>query len=225
MKQIARAPVYAIGPLVRKGEAGDKSEFIRWLDGKPKESVVYVSFGSGGTISAQQTIELAWGLELSNQRFIWVVRPPIEDDTSASFLDRFLDRTRETGFVVPMWAPQEEILSHHSIGGFVCHCGWNSSLESIVNGVPIIAWPLYAEQRMNATMLAKSLVIAVQPRVMPDDYVVRRDEIAKMVRRVMVEGVAIKTRVNELKASGNKALKEGGSSYSALSQVIKKLVT
>lgn len=242
MKEIAKAPVYPIGPVVRTGEPkGLKPELIKWLDRQPNESVVYVSFGSGGTISAQQTIELAMGLELSKQRFIWVIRPPIENDNAGSLFksmhgegglskylpDGFVDRTHEVGFIVPMWAPQDEILPHRSIGAFVCHCGWNSTLESIVNGVPIIAWPLYAEQKMNATMLVNNLGIAVRSHVKPSMELVERGEIAKMVRRVMVdkEGIGIRTRVNELKASANKALSEGGSSYNALSEVVKKIVS
>ncbi|XP_021853201.2 anthocyanidin 3-O-glucosyltransferase 5 [Spinacia oleracea] len=242
MKRIVKPPVYPIGPLVRTGEpTGAKPEIFRWLDCQASGSVVYVSFGSGGTISTQQTIELAWGLELSIQRFIWVVRPPIENDSAAFLLtpmendadgliskylpDGFLGRTRDMGFVVPMWAPQEEILAHGSIGAFFSHCGWNSSLESIVNGVPIIAWPLYAEQNMNATMLVKHLGVAVRPEVNPSKELVRRDEIAKMVRRVMVdeEGIGIRKRVNDLKERAKKALSEGGTSYNALSEVVKKI--
>lgn len=221
---------------------GVKSKLIKWLDDQPNESVVYVSFGSGGTLTTQQTIELALGLELGKQRFIWVVRPPIDNNNAACLFesvgssgthelnnylpDGFLDRTRDLGFIVPMWAPQSEILSHASIGVFVSHCGWNSSLESITNGVPIIAWPLYAEQDMNATMLVKNLGIAVRWDVNPQKELVKRDEIANMVRRVMVdkEGIGIKTRVSGLKASANIALREGGSSYNALSQVVKKIV-
>ncbi|CAO2830255.1 unnamed protein product [Amaranthus hypochondriacus] len=248
LKSVVKAPVYAIGPVIRRPcnnlmeTEGVKSKLIKWLDDQPNESVVYVSFGSGGTLTTQQTIELALGLELSKQRFIWVVRPPIDNNNAACLFesvgssgthelnnylpDGFLDRTRDLGFIVPMWAPQSEILSHASIGVFVSHCGWNSSLESITNGVPIIAWPLYAEQDMNATMLVKNLGIAVRWDVNPQKELVKRDEIANMVRRVMVdkEGIGIKTRVSGLKASANIALREGGSSYNALSQVVKKIV-
>ncbi|XP_021717927.1 anthocyanidin 3-O-glucosyltransferase 5-like [Chenopodium quinoa] len=242
MKHISRTPVHPIGPLVRAGEpTGSKPELMKWLDRQPNKSVVYVSFGSGGTLSAQQTIELALGLELSEQRFIWVVRPPIENDSCASLFkskhsdedelfeylpDGFLNRTRNVGFVVPMWAPQEEILTHGSVGAFVSHCGWNSSQESIVNGVPIITWPLYAEQHLNAVLLTKEFGIAVGPQEDPSKELVKRDEIAKMVRRVMVneEGIGIRTRVNEFKASAKEALSEGGTSYISLSKVVEKFV-
>ncbi|XP_021718500.1 anthocyanidin 3-O-glucosyltransferase 5-like [Chenopodium quinoa] len=242
MKHISRTPVHSIGPLVRAGEpTGSKPELMNWLDRQPKESVVYVSFGSGGTLSAQQTVELAWGLDLSEQRFIWVVRPPTENDSCGSLFksehsgedtlfkylpDGFLDRTRDVGFVVPMWAPQEEILTHGSIGAFLSHCGWNSSQESIVNGVPIITWPLYAEQHLNAVLLTREIGIAVGPQVDPSKELVKRYEIAKMVRRVMVdeEGIGIRTRVHEFKASAKEALSEGGTSYIALSKIVEKFV-
>ncbi|KAJ8431589.1 hypothetical protein Cgig2_025631 [Carnegiea gigantea] len=240
MKPMAKVPVYSVGPVVRMagtvGSTKTKTELTEWLDGQEDNSVVYVSFGSGGTISTEQTMEIAWGLELSKQKFVWVVRPPMENDTAASLFNRvhehgtnefakylpdgFLERTHKVGIVVPMWAPQEEILSHRSIGGFVTHCGWNSTLESIVNGVPMIAWPLYAEQNMNATMLALELNVAIRPETKPTKRLVKREEIAKMLRRLMVdeEGAGIRTRAKELKESANKALNEGGSSFIALSK-------
>ncbi|KAK8304807.1 hypothetical protein V6Z11_D03G016800 [Gossypium hirsutum] len=230
-----KAPVYPIGPLVRPVELSLRGEVLRWLDMQPKESVLYVSFGSGGTLSAKQTIELAWGLENSQQRFIWVVRPPVENDSAATvfksngvnndFLDYlpegFLNRTCKNGLVVPKWAPQTEILSHPSIGGFLSHCGWNSSLESIVNGVPMIVWPLYAEQKMNATVLAEHIGVATRSKLLAPKGVVGRDAIAAMIQKIMVdkEGEAIRAKVKMLKSCAVKAVSNGGSSYNALAIV------
>ena len=121
----------------------EREQVLDWLDMQPTESVLYVSLGSGGTISAQQTIELAWGLELSQHRFIWVIRPPADNDASGAFFNitedgsngierflpsKFLERTHKVGLVVPNWAPQAQILAHPSVGGFLTHCGWNSTL-------------------------------------------------------------------------------------------------
>ncbi|KAF2283571.1 hypothetical protein GH714_012030 [Hevea brasiliensis] len=199
----------------------------------------YVSFGSGGTLSAEQMMELAWGLELSQQRFIWVVRPPTtktgdgafftqgdgEDDMSGYFPDGFLSRIQKLGQVVPQWSPQVQIMSRPSVGAFLSHCGWNSILESITEGVPIIAWPLYAEQRLNATLLTEELGIAVRPKNIPAKEVVKRGEIERMIRRIMVdeEGREIRTRVRELKESAEKAVSEGGSSYNYMSVLGKEL--
>ncbi|KAH8503517.1 hypothetical protein H0E87_014701 [Populus deltoides] len=82
--RVAQVPIYPVGPLVRAITPGPKSEMLEWLDMQPIESVIYVSFGSGGALSARQTTELACGLESSGQRFIWVVRPPIEGDSAAT---------------------------------------------------------------------------------------------------------------------------------------------
>jgi len=235
-----KGEVYAVGPLVRsvekKPEGGKKDAVLQWLDGQPDESVIYVSFGSGGTMSEKQMREVALGLELSQQRFVWVVRPPCEGDKSGAFFDvasgvdsamtylpeGFVKRTEGVGLVVPMWAPQAEILEHPATGGFVTHCGWNSVLESVKNGVPMVAWPLYAEQKMNAFMLSEELGVAV--RVAEEEGgVVGRNEVAEVVRRVMVdeEGVGMRKKVKEVKVSGEKALCMFGSSHDSLSEMRK----
>ncbi|KAM7520231.1 hypothetical protein LguiB_019193 [Lonicera macranthoides] len=238
---VVKVPVYPIGPLTKPAEPADsKTELIEWLDEQPSESVIYVSFGSGGTLSAQQVTELAWGLELSRQRFIWVVHAPVEgaadgtyftsgngsDGTPEYLPSEFLTRTRNVGWVVTTWAPQVEILNHQSVGGFLTHCGWNSTLESIKGGVPMIAWPLYAEQRVNATMLAEELGVALRPAVLPTKKVVEREEVEKLVRGLMEckEGKEARERVKELIYSGEKALSKDGSSYKALCEVIENWV-
>ncbi|KAK8606781.1 hypothetical protein V6N13_052538 [Hibiscus sabdariffa] len=235
---LLKVPIYPIGPLVRQdGNLVLDKQVKQWLDKQSIESVLYVSFGSGGTLSAKQMTELAWGLEQSQQKFIWVVRPPSNNalgtyftisegnvDGTPDYLPQgFFTRTKDIGMVIPMWAPQEQILSHPSVGGFLSHCGWNSTLESIMNGVPMIAWPLYAEQKMNAAMLTEDFEIAVRPTVSMTEEIVGRDEIEKMVRTIMVdkEGQAMKMRVKELKNSAEKALNKGGSSFNSLSQVAK----
>ena len=121
------------------------------------------------------------------------------------------------------WVSQVHILSHPSIGAFISHCGWNSTLESILNGVPIIAFPLFAEQKMNATILIEEFGMAVRLEVLSSKKVVGREEIQKKVRKIMVdkERHGIKDKVNELKYSAEKALCKGGSSYEALSELAK----
>ncbi|KAE8701238.1 UDP-glycosyltransferase 72E1 [Hibiscus syriacus] len=182
---ISKVPVYPVGPLVPPTRPinSNKTELFDWLEKQPSESVLYISFGSGGLLSNEQMRELALGLELSQQKFIWVVRPPAESNDGSFFTtgnssnddegvesylpEGFLDRTKGVGFIISDWGPQVEILRHESVGGFLSHCGWNSILESIINGVPLIAWPLYAEQRMNATLLAEEVRIAVRPKTLP----------------------------------------------------------
>ncbi|KAK7309272.1 hypothetical protein RJT34_05850 [Clitoria ternatea] len=240
--RFTKGSVYPVGPIVRTVELKpdqdhvDRHAVLNWLDRQPGESVIYVSFGSGGTMSEGQMRELAFGLELSQQRFVWVVRAPKEGDACGSFFDvtnnggeetvgylpeGFLRRTEGVGVVVPAWAPQIEILGHPATGGFVTHCGWNSVLESVMNGVPMVAWPLYAEQKMNGFMLSAEVGVAV--RVEEEGGVVCRERVAAAVRRVMVdeEGLAMRNKAKELKVSGENALSKFGSSYKSLCEIRK----
>nr|POE91668.1 hydroquinone glucosyltransferase [Quercus suber] len=137
-----KPPVYPVGPLVQSclDRGVNESECLRWLDKQSNGSMLYVSFGSGGTLSHEQLNELALGLEMSGQRFLWVVSSPHEIATNASFFSvqsikdpfdflpkGFLERTKDVGLVVPSWAPQIHVLSHGSTRGFLSHCGWNES--------------------------------------------------------------------------------------------------
>ncbi|KAF3677651.1 Anthocyanidin 3-O-glucosyltransferase 5 [Capsicum annuum] len=248
IKAIVNSPVYPIGPLTRHDQQvidestnDDRNFVLNSLDQQTPYSVLYISFGSGGTLSSKQLTELAFGLELSRQKFIWVVWPPSEvgsdnsffttgkgsDDTPEYLPEGFLTRTKDFGLVIHMWTNQVGVLSHPSVGGFLSHCGWNSSIESITNGVPMIAWPLYAEQRLNATMLTEELGVAVRPEVLPTKKVVEREEIEQLVRSVMLnkEGKELLLRENlkKLKMSAEKALSAGGSSHASMCEVLKDI--
>ncbi|KAI7733665.1 hypothetical protein M8C21_028608 [Ambrosia artemisiifolia] len=215
--------VYPVGPLVQTGSSSD-------VDGS--ECL------SGGTLSSNQLNELALGLELSEQRFIWVVRSP-NDKPNATYFNShghedplgflpegFLERTKDTGFVIPSWAPQAQILSHSSTGGFLTHCGWNSILETIVHGVPVIAWPLYAEQKMNAVSLTEGIKIALRPKA-DENGIVGRVEIARVVKGLLEgeEGKPIRSRIRELKDAAANVLSKDGCSVKALDQLASKLKT
>ncbi|XP_043717067.1 hydroquinone glucosyltransferase-like [Telopea speciosissima] len=228
-------PIYPIGPLTQDGSRDDGSDIsgcLRWLNDQPIGSVLFVSFGSGGALSREQLNELASGLELSEQRFLWVVKNPNTTYLSAqstgedplTFLPKgFLERTKGRGLVVPSWAPQIQVLNHVSTGGFVTHCGWNSTLESVVHGVPLIAWPLYAEQKMNAVMLVEDLKVALRPKV-EKNGLVGRVEIARVVKCLFEggEGMSLRKRMRMLKDAASKVLSEEGSSRESLSEVAHK---
>ncbi|MQK21723.1 hypothetical protein EI013_25480, partial [Escherichia coli] len=154
--------------------------------------------------------------------FLWVVRTPSSVASAAylgdgiedplQFLPHgFLERTKERGLVVASWAPQVQVLAHSSTGGFLCHCGWNSVLESVVQGVPILAWPLFAEQSLNAAMLTGSLKVALRPKANKGGLV-EREEIAKVVRGLMEgeEAIEIRKRMEHLKIAAANAIKEDG---------------
>lgn len=231
-----KPPVYPVGPLVNmdSGTSGvDGSGCLKWLDDQPHGSVLYVSFGSGGTLSLDQINELAIGLEMSEQRFLWVVKTPNDKVANATFFSvhsqndpfdflpkGFLDRTKGRGLVVPSWAPQAQVLSRGSTGGFLTHCGWNSTLESVVNGIPLIAWPLYAEQKMNAVMLTENIKVALRP-TSSENGLIERKEIANVVRSLMEgeQGKKVRSRMKDLKDAAAKVLTEDGSSAKALSDL------
>jgi hydroquinone glucosyltransferase len=208
------------------------------LDKQQPCSVLYVSFGSGGTLSLEQIVELALGLESSNHKFLWVARAPSSSSSSAAYFSNsaqndvdlsqflppgFMERTKEQGMVIPSWAPQIQILSHRSIGGFLSHCGWNSILESVMHGVPLITWPLFAEQRMNAVLLSEGLKVGMRPRV-NENGIVERVEVAELIKCLMEgkEGGKLHNRMNKLKENAINALKECGSSTKTLSQLAVK---
>ncbi|XP_028803872.1 anthocyanidin 3-O-glucosyltransferase 5-like [Neltuma alba] len=241
-KKILTAPVYPIGPVIKESEPVTETgaECLTWLDEQPEHSVLFIALGSGGTLSAEQLTELAWGLELSGQRFIWVVRAPNDASATATFFnvggdkndprtylaERFIERTRGRGLVVPSWAPQLSVLRHRSTAAFLSHCGWNSVLESLSHGVPIIAWPLYAEQRMNATTMAEEVGVAV--KIVAEETagkrVVGREEVERAVRMTVEgeKGKEMRRKARELKQSAAKALRNDGSSngYESLARVV-----
>ncbi|KAE8676875.1 UDP-glycosyltransferase 72B1 [Hibiscus syriacus] len=137
----------------------------------------------------------------------------------------FIERTKDRGLLVPSWAPQAQVLSHGSTGGFLTHCRWNSTLESVVNGVSLIVWPLYAEQKMKALMLTEDAKVALRPKP-NENGLICRDDIAKVVKGLMEgeEGKSVRTRMKELKEAAAKVLGENGSSTKALSHVANKFI-
>ncbi|CAL4962593.1 unnamed protein product [Urochloa decumbens] len=234
-------PAYAVGPIVRScSDEAAKHVCMAWLDGQPDGSVLYVCFGSGGALSTRQTAELAAGLEASGQRFLWVVRLPSDKDSSAGYFGTkghgdddplsylpagFIERTKGTGLALARSAPQVEVLGHRAVGGFLSHCGWNSTLEAVAAGVPVMAWPLFAEQRMNAVMLSSSPEgggVGVALRVRDGVVLVPREEVAAVARELMVgeEGAAARRKVQELRAAAEKAAAPDGPARRALAAVV-----
>nr|UHH90530.1 UDP-glycosyltransferase [Nicotiana benthamiana] len=163
---------WAIGPLSlcnrnvedkaerRKQSSIDKHDCMKWLDSKKSSSVIYVCFGSIANFTASQLHELTMGIEASGQEFIWVVRTD-QQDNKDWFPKGFEERTKEKGLIINGWAPQKQILDHKSVGAFVTHCGWNSTLEGISAGVPMVTWPLFAEQFFNEKLVTDVLKTGV----------------------------------------------------------------
>ncbi|CAL4947564.1 unnamed protein product [Urochloa decumbens] len=226
-------PVYSIGPLTGKIQGGtdkERHECLAWLDAQPERSVVFLCWGSKGALPKEQLVEIAVGLEHSGQRFLWVVRTPAgsdddrkrywekraETDLDALLPEGFLERTKGRGLVVKSWAPQVEVLGHPATGGFVTHCGWNSTLEAVAAGVPMLCWPLAAEQKMNKVFVTDGMRIGVEM----DGYkagFVKAEEMEAKVRLVLEceVGRELRKRAVELKKQAEAAMEDGGSSREA----------
>ncbi|KAK9152224.1 hypothetical protein Syun_010533 [Stephania yunnanensis] len=228
--------IYPIGPVLDlagrvnsgKSKTQHNENIMKWLDKQPNRSVVFLCFGSRGTFDVDQVKEIANGLERSGHRFLWSVRPK-DGSTRLDELvpEGFLERTVERGMVCG-WVPQVGVLGHGSVGCFVSHCGWNSILESFWFGVPILTWPMYAEQHLNAFLLVKELGLSVElkgyDRVSEDDLV-KADEVERGVRRFMGgECEEVRKKVDEMKEKSRRALMKGGSSVVSMKRLIEDLV-
>ena len=179
-------------------------------------------------LSGEQLKEIAAGLDKSGQRFLWVVRTPASDpkrrfeprpepDLGALLPEGFLERTRDRGLVLKSWAPQVDVLHNPAIGAFVTHCGWNSALEAITAGVPMLCWPLAgAEQRMNKVFITEDMGVGVEMESYMTGFI-EADEIAGKVRLALEagEGTRIRERALQLKKETEEALEDGGSSQAA----------
>ncbi|KDP38845.1 hypothetical protein JCGZ_05002 [Jatropha curcas] len=232
-------PMYPVGPILNVGSDGSskQQEIMEWLDDQPPSSVVFLCFGSWGSFDEDQAKEIAYALEHSGHRFLWSLRrpPPTGKMESPSEYENpqevlpegFLDRTAKIGKIVG-WAPQAAILAHQAIGGFVSHCGWNSTLESIWYGVPIAAWPMYAEQQFNAFEMVIELGLAVEIKM---DYrkeskiIINSDEIERGIRCLMEQDSEKRKKEKEMSERSRMALMEGGSSYIWLDCLMKDVMS
>ncbi|KAL2543116.1 UDP-glycosyltransferase 71B7 [Abeliophyllum distichum] len=232
--------IFPVGPIINlKQNLGDHGDIMRWLDNQPTSSVVFLCFGSSGSFNREQVKEIAVALEHIGYRFLWSLRrrpmegsleSPCDYENLEEVLPQgFLERTSGVGKVIG-WAPQLAILSHLAIGGFVSHCGWNSTLESLWFGVPMAAWPMYAEQQINAFEMVVELGMAVEIKMdyrneinMDSQVIVTCEEIERGIRQLM-NGNEIRKKVKEMKEKSHTALIEGGSSYDFLGRLIDVIV-
>ncbi|CAN0905173.1 UDP-glucose flavonoid 3-O-glucosyltransferase 6 [Linum grandiflorum] len=224
-------PIYTVGPILELKRKGDEmTMMMEWLDKQPPSSVVYLCFGSWGRFDDDRQVqEIAFGLELSGQRFLWSLRTK-SNDSDGVLPDGFLERTKARGKVVG-WTPQERVLAHESVGGFVTHCGWNSILESVWFGVPVGALPMDgADQKLNAFLLVKEIGVGEEIRMGGSGEIVSREEIDSGIRRLMISdddgGVKKKKKMDKLKVLSDEckmAVIEGGPSYQSLGRFIENV--
>ncbi|KAH0649172.1 hypothetical protein KY290_033163 [Solanum tuberosum] len=198
------------------------NECLNWLNHQPINSVVYVSFGSITNLEAEQMEELAWGLKNSNNNFLWVVRSTEESKLPKNFLEEL---TIEKGLVVS-WCPQLQVLEHESIGCFLTHCGWNSTLEAISLGVPMVAMPQWTDQPTNAKFVKVVWEIGVRAK-QDEKEIVRREVIEECIKLVIEEekGKLIRENAKKWKEIARIVVDEGGSSDKNIEEFVSKLAT
>ncbi|XP_016444991.1 UDP-glycosyltransferase 73C4 [Nicotiana tabacum] len=240
--------IWTIGPVSLcniekqdKAERGNKSSIeehqcLKWLDSWEENSVLFVCLGSLSRLPTQQMIELGIGLESSKRPFIWVVRHMSDEFQKWLVEENFEERVKGQGILIHGWAPQVLILSHTSVGGFLTHCGWNSSLEGITAGVPMITWPMFAEQFCNERLIVNVLKTGVRagienPVMFGEEEKVgaqvSKDDIKKVIEEVFGEEEEAEMRRKRAKKLGEmakRAVEEGGSSCFNLTQLIQDVI-
>nr|XP_043631266.1 UDP-glycosyltransferase 76B1-like [Erigeron canadensis] len=227
LTQDFRIPIFPIGPFHKYFPASSSSLLeqdrgsISWLDLQPISSVVYVSFGSIAQVSEAEFSDMAWGLASSNQRFLWVVRPGsvCGSEWLESLPKGFMEEVGERGCIVK-WAPQQQVLAHKATGAFWTHSGWNSTLESICEGVPMICSPCSYDQPINARYVTDVWRIGV----MLDNWRMNRREIGRAIKRVFDmdndEGIEMRQRSKSLQHKVNLSLQRGGTAYRSLENLV-----
>ncbi|KAH1076269.1 hypothetical protein AAZX31_19G032700 [Glycine max] len=194
----------------------EDTEYLEWLKSKEPKSVVYVNFGSITVMSPEQLLEFAWGLANSKRPFLWIIRPDLVVGGSMILSSEFVNETLDRGLIAS-WCPQEEVLNHPSIGGFLTHCGWNSTIEGICAGVPMLCWPLFADQPTNCRHICKEWGIGIEINTNA-----KREEVEKQVNELMEgeKGKKMRQKVMELKKKAEEGTKLGGLSHINLDKVI-----
>ncbi|KAF5770399.1 putative cyanohydrin beta-glucosyltransferase [Helianthus annuus] len=224
-------PFYAIGPIFPNDFTKElvstslwcELDCTRWLDNKPPGSVLYVSFGSYAHTSKHVLEEIACGLLQSEVSFVWVLRPDLVSSTDTNALPvGFEDQVKDQGLIVP-WCNQKAVISHQSVGGFLTHCGWNSILESIWCGVPMICLPLLTDQFTNRKLVVDDWKIGIN---LCEKNLVDREEVTKKVKELMMQEKSneLRTEVKKVKRTLQDALATGGSSHRNLDHFVSQVI-
>nr|BAO66179.1 UDP-glucose dependent p-hydroxybenzoic acid glucosyltransferase [Delphinium grandiflorum] len=230
---LSSAPIIRpIGPLYKWKEEKDvrgdmwsaAEECIEWLDSKPVGSVVYVSFGSVAVLEQQSMEEITRGLLNCGQPFLWVVRPPPKESSKGGgrLPDWLVQQADGKGLVV-QWCPQERVLAHPSVACFITHCGWNSSMEILSSGVPIVAAPQWGDQVTNAKFLTDVYGVGVRLLRSENDLnTFSSERVANCIVEVTKGPKAEEFKKNALKwkKAADDAAREGGTSYNNLDKFV-----
>ncbi|KAL7251111.1 hypothetical protein ACSBR1_013027 [Camellia fascicularis] len=217
--------VIAIRPLIQSKNSikidlfeRSREDYIQWLDSKPDCSVIYVSFESIVVLEKQQINEILKGLVQSYRPFLWVIR--------SEELKKNIEAELGTGNgLIVSWCSQLDVLGHRSIGCFETHCGWNSTMESVVAGVAMVGCSVFSDQMTNAKMVEEVWGVGVSA-VVNEERVVERREVERCLDVVMrggERGEEIRRNVVKWKGLAMEAVKEGGSSHNNFKQFLERL--
>uniref|UniRef100_A0ACD5WFN9 Uncharacterized protein n=1 Tax=Avena sativa TaxID=4498 RepID=A0ACD5WFN9_AVESA len=226
-RELEVAVVLAAGPLHKLSTRGNGSSLlqqdrtcIEWLDTQAAGSVLYVSIGSLASMDPGELSEVAWGLANSGQPFLWVVRPDLVRGSDGSGLSEGFHRAVEGRAKVIPWAPQQEVLAHSAVGGFWTHNGWNSTLESISEGHPMICRPQFADQMMNTRYVEAAWGVGFEL-----EGKLERKKIEEAIRNLMKgsQGELARERARELKEKVISCLESDGSSSLAIDKLIEHM--
>ncbi|XP_076882361.1 UDP-glycosyltransferase 76G1-like [Bidens hawaiensis] len=224
INQDFQVPSFTLGPFHKHFPAPSSSsikqdrDILSWLDTQPPKSVIYTSFGSVARITDLEFQEVAYGLANTSSPFLWVVRPGmvLGFEWIESLSEKFMESVGDRGRIVK-WCPQQEVLAHPATGCFWTHNGWNSTLESICEGVPMICSPCFVDQPIIARYAGDVWKIGI---LLEDGF--ERVGIAKAIERIMMDkdGEEMRKRVIRLKEKVNLSLDEGGSSNESLKSLV-----
>ncbi|KAJ0986813.1 hypothetical protein J5N97_005169 [Dioscorea zingiberensis] len=223
--------VFAVGPIHNALDRGGGTDVVAeelavWLDGSPAKSVVYVCFGSQFTHGMAQGRALGEALEGSGARFVWCVGSDRVTGSDGKLVpEGFEERVKGRGMVVRGWAPQLEILRHRAVASFLTHCGWNSVLEGIVAGVMLLAWPMEADQFLNARVLVEEAGAAVLACAGGREIVPDPEELGKLLAESVNANAFVETRARsvEMGRKAKEAVLEGGSSFRDMEALVAEL--
>ncbi|WCJ31912.1 UDP-Glycosyltransferase superfamily protein [Euphorbia peplus] len=197
----------------------EDSECLKWLDKWEPNSVVYVNYGSIAVMTSERLKEFAQGLANSKCPFLWIIRKGSIKGDSEMLPEGFLEEISERGLLAS-WCSQEKVLSHRAVGAFVTHCGWNSTIEAVSHGVPIICWPFFADQQTNGRYACTEWGNGMEV-----NYDVKREEIERLVKEMMEgkKGKKVREKALEWKTKAKEATDVGGISYNNLRRLIEGL--
>ncbi|KAJ1271272.1 hypothetical protein BS78_06G116500 [Paspalum vaginatum] len=231
------ASIHTIGPLALLAEQivpqgsqldalgsnlwKEDASCLGWLDGREPRSVVFVNYGSVTVMTNAELVEFAWGLANSGHDFLWVIRPDLVSGDAAVLPPEFLEAVEGRGHLTS-WCPQDAVLRHEAVGVFLTHSGWNSTLESLCAGVPMLSWPFFAEQQTNCRY--KSVEWGVGMEIGHD---VRREAVEEKIREAMggEKGKEMRRRAVEWREAAIRATRPGGgSSYANLEKLVTDLL-